>query len=155
MERVRCRADVPALRLVVRLGVVACVAAACVVAVGKLDNAVAVFDYYADANAQATYNERNYPELEFLPRGDEVMEDGRLWMPEEARYRLVAGPAALEEEAVSLRTFLTVLLMPRMLTDDPSAPWAFCYGCSPSTLGPEYEVLSNSGHGFLFARRTS
>ena len=145
----------PALQLAVRLGVVACVAAACVVAVGKLDNAVAVFDYYADANAAATYNERNYPELEFLPRGDEVMEDGRLWMPEDARYRVVDGPAALEDEAISLRTFLTVLLVPRAQTDDASAEWAFCYGCSRSTLGPEYEVLSESGDGFLFARKTS
>ena len=145
----------PALQLAVRLGVVACVAAACVVAVGKLDNAVAVFDYYADANAEATFNDRNYPELEFLPRGDEVMEDGRLWMPEDARYRVVEGSAALGDEADSLRTFLTVLLVPRVQTDDSSAEWVFCYGCSRSTLGPEYEVVSDSGDGFLFARRTS
>ena len=145
----------PALQLAVRLGVVACVAAACVVAVGKLDNALAVFDYYADANAGATFNERNYPELDFLPRGDEVMEDGRLWMPEDARYRVVEGPTALEDKVGPLRTFLTVLLVPRVQTGYSSAEWAFCYGCSPSTLGPEYEVLSDSGEGFLFARRAS
>ena len=143
------------LQIVVRVGVVASVAATCLAAAGQLDDAVAVFDYHADANALATFNQRTYPEIEFIPGGAEVMEDARLWMPDDARYRVVDGPDALVSRAGSLRTFLTVLLMPREQTQVETTPWVFCYGCSPSTLGPEYETLSDSGHGFLFARRTS
>jgi hypothetical protein len=54
-----------------------------------------------------------------------------------------------------LRTFLTVLLMPRRETPRESALWVFCYRCPPSMLGSEYEILSDSGHGFQFARRRS
>ena len=144
-----------ALQIVVRAGVVACVSAACLLAAGRLDDTVAVFDYRADLNAAATFNERTYPEIEFLPGGSEVMEDARLWMPEDANYRVVVGPDGSEYQASSLRTFLLVLLMPRSRTESESASWSFCFGCSPSTLGPEYEVLSDSGHGFLFARRRS
>ena len=139
----------------IRLGVVACVSAACLLGAGRLDDTVAVFDYRADLNAAATFNERTYPEIEFLPGGAKVMEDARLWMPEEARYRVVNGPDGSAYRASSLRTFLFVLLMPRSQTQVESARWAFCFGCMQSTLGPEYEVLSDSGHGFLFARRRS
>ena len=106
-------------------------------------------------NAAATFNERTYPEIEFLPQGARVMEDARLWMPEDTTYRVVNGPDGSADQASSLRTFLLVLLMPRSQTQVEAATWAFCYGCSPSTLGPDYEVLSDSGHGFLFARRRS
>jgi hypothetical protein len=143
------------LHIVIRLGVVACVSAACLLGAGRLDDTVAVFDYRADLNAAATFNERTYPEIEFLPGGAKVMEDARLWMPKEARYRVVNGPDGSAYRASSLRTFLFVLLMPRGQTQVESAQWAFCFGCMQSTLGPEYEVLSDSGHGFLFARRTS
>jgi hypothetical protein len=146
---------VSAVQRAVRIGVVACVSAACLLSAGRLDDAVAVFDYRADLNAAATFNERTYPEIEFLPEGAKVMEDARLWMPEDARYRVVNGPKGSADRASSLRTFLLVLLMPRGQTQVESAPWAFCYGCSPSTLGPGYEVLSDSRHGFLFARRRS
>lgn len=142
--------------MVTRLGVVACVAAACLLAVGRLDDAVAVFDYQADANVAATFNERTYPAIEFLPDGARVMEDARLWMPEDATYRVIHGPSvAADWRPGSLRTFLTVLLMPRRETQLESAPWVFCYRCTSSMLGPEYEVLSDSGHGLQFARRRS
>ena len=144
-----------ALQRAVRIGVVACVSAACLLGAGHLDDAVAVFDYRADLNAAATFNQRTYPEIDFLPGGAEVMEDARLWMPDDASYRVVNGPEGSAYRASSLRTFLLVLLMPRSKTLVESAPWVFCYGCSPSTLGPDYEVLSDSGHGFLFARRRS
>jgi hypothetical protein len=143
------------LRIAVRVGVVACVAAACVLAVSRLDDAVAVFDFQADTNAAATFTERTYPDVDGLPGGRRVMEDARLWMPEDATYRVVDGPLAVEVTSISLLTFLDVLLMPRRRTQLESSPWTFCYGCTPSTLGAEYEVLSDSGQGFLFARRSS
>lgn len=136
----------------VRVGVVACVAAACLLGVTRLDDALAIFDFQADGNVAATFNERTYPEIVELPGAREVFEDGRLWMPDDATYRVVGGPGS-EVRLGSVRTFLVVLLMPRRTTEQVSAPWVFCYLCAPSTLGPGYEVLSDSGQGFLFARR--
>ena len=144
------------LRLIaVRVGVVASVIALCLVGIGRLDDAVAVFDFHADANARATFGERTYPDLAQLPEGRKVLEDARLWMPEDAGYRVIAGPRSSTADIGSVRTFLAVLLMPRDKTQLASTPWVFCHGCAPTTLGPEYEVLSDSGEGFLFARRTS
>jgi hypothetical protein len=147
---------VSALQLAVKAGVVACVAAAGLLGAGRLDDALAVFDFQADANVAATFNERTYPEIAGLPGGATVMEDARLWMPEDATYRVVDGPRVPGETTLaSLRTYLGVLLMPRRQTRLEPAPWVFCYGCARSTLAPEYEVLSDSGNGFLFARRRS
>ena len=67
MNRYRGGLHVSALQIAVRIGVVACVAAACLLGAGRLDDTVAVFDYRADTNAAATFNERTYPEIEFLP----------------------------------------------------------------------------------------
>jgi hypothetical protein len=143
---------VSALQVAVRVGVVACVAAACLLGAGGLDDAVGVFDFQADANVGATFNERTYPDIEWLAGGARVMEDARLWMPEDATYRVIHGPRfSAERRSGSLRVFLLVLLLPRSQTQLESAPWVFCHGCTPSMLGPEYEVLSDSGHGFLFA----
>lgn len=146
----------PALQTAVRVGVAASVAAACLLGAGRLDDVIAVLDFQADANFAATFNERTYPEIEWLPGGATVMEDARLWMPEDAMYRVVRGPRLTARSAYgSLRIFLVVLLMPRRETELTSARWVFCQGCMPSTLGPEYEVLSDSGDGFQFARRKS
>ena len=143
------------LQIASRVGVVACVAAACVVGAGKLDTALAVFDFQADANSAATFNDRTYPEIVELPGGAKVMEDGRLWMREDAMYRVVYGPRAGELRAGSLRYFLRILLSPRTQTQRESVPWVFCYGCAPSLLAAKYDVLSDSGHGLVFARRRS
>jgi hypothetical protein len=139
----------------VRVGVVSCVAAACLIGAANLDDAVAVFDFQADANHAATFSLRTYPDILELPGGAKVMEDARLWMSTDAAYRVVDGPLPTTLSRQSLRTFLVVLLMPRRQTRADSAVWTFCFRCSPSTLGPEYEILSDSGHGFLFARRRS
>lgn len=146
----------PALQIAIRVGVVACVAAACLLGAGKLDVAVAVFDFQADANVAATFSERTYPDVEWLVGSAKVMEDARLWMPDDATYRVMHGPRlSLEQRLGSLRFFLLVLLLPRDQTQLESAPWVFCYACTRSTLGAAYEVLSDSGHGLLFARRRS
>lgn len=144
-----------ALPIAIRVGVVACVAAACVLAAGRLDDAVAVFDFQADANDSATFNERTYPEIETLPGGNRVLEDARLWMPKDATYGVVFGSRSLEPRFGNVRYFLFILMRPRSQSQREPASWVFCYGCTRSTLGPEYAVLSDSGHGFLFARRRS
>jgi hypothetical protein len=139
---------------VTRLGVVACVAVACFVGAGRLDDVVAIFDFRADANAAASYRERTYPESAWVAGSARVLDDARLWMPEDASYRVVEGrDLTIGESSGYGRYFLLTLLLPRTQTDDPSAAWALCYACTPETLGPEYDVLSDSGQGFLFARR--
>ena len=140
------------MQLAVRMGVVVCVAGACVLGTARLDNAVAVFYFQADTNAAASFTERNYPEIVELPGGRKVFEDARLWMPEDASFRVVSGPDG-SAFLPAVRTFADMLLMPRTRIEAESAAWAFCYLCTPATLGPEYEVLSDSGNGFVFARR--
>lgn len=142
--------------IAVRLGVVACVAAACLIGAGRLDDALAVFDFQADTNAASTYSDRVYPEVDGLEGWAKVVEDARLWMPEDASYRVIDGPDVSAGTTVgSLRIYLDVLLMPRRRTALEPEPWVFCYGCTRSTVGREYEVLSDSGHGLVFARRRS
>jgi hypothetical protein len=131
------------------------VAAACLVGAGRLDDAVAVFDFRADANAAATFTERTYPEIDTLPGGAEVMEDARLWMPEDASYDVVFGRPSLERRFGNVAYFLYILLWPRTQAAAEPADWVFCYGCTRSTLGPGHEVLSDSGRGLLFARRNT
>ena len=140
--------------LALRLGVAACVAGACLIGVSRLDNAVAVFDFQADTNAAATFTERSYPEIAGVPGFQGVVEDARLWMPEDAAFRVVHGPRSIDPTPPSsLATYLDVLLMPRTRTDALSAPWVFCSGCTADSLGGEYEILADSGEGFRFARR--
>jgi hypothetical protein len=147
---------VSASSIAVRVGVIACVAVACLIGAGRLDNALAVFDFEADSNAVATYSDRVYPEVDGLESWARVIEDARLWMPEDASYRLVAGPSVpVGTTTGSLRIYLDVLLMPRRRTELESEPWVFCHGCTRATLGPAFEVLSDSGHGLVFARRRS
>ena len=132
----------------------AAVAVACVLGAGRLDDAVAVFDFRADANASASYREHTYPPSTWVAGSPEVIEDARLWMPEDAAYRVIDGPRfSLDESSGFGRNFLLTRLFPRTQTVSESAPWVFCYGCARATLGPRYEVLSESGEGFLFARR--
>lgn len=143
----------PPVRIALRVGVVLCVLAACLLGGGRLDDAVAVFDFTADTNVAATFNQRTYPEIVELQEAARVFEDARLWMPEDATFRVVDGPRAQELVSGPVRTFLDVLLMPRRRTEDESTRWLFCYGCTRRALDAGYDVLSDSGHGFLFARR--
>lgn len=141
------------LRSAIRIGVVLCVAVAGCVGAGRLDNAVAVFDFRADVNDAATFSERTYLDSPWVAGEWTVMDDARLWMPKDATYRVVQGP--LFDRAVHSGQgpdFLRGLLLPRRETNSESARWVFCYDCDESTLGSGFEVLSKSRDGFLFAR---
>jgi hypothetical protein len=137
--------------LVVRVGVVACVAAAAYIAASRLDDTIAVFDFRADLNASATYRDRTYLPGRGLAGSWHVLEDARLWMPRDASYRVVEGPAVGLETHRYARFFLLGLLLPRRQTDSAAAPFVFCYGCTRSTLGPRVHVLSRSSD-LLFGR---
>ena len=137
--------------LAVRVGVVLCVAAAAYIGAARLDDTVAVFDFRADLNASASYRDRTYLPGRGLAGSWRVLEDARLWMPHDASYRVVEGPAAGLETSRYARFFLLGLLLPRRQTDSASAPFVFCYGCTRSTLGPHVHVLSRSSD-LLFGR---
>lgn len=129
-----------------------CVAVAAYVGAARLDDTIAVFDFHADANAGLTYRERTYLASD-LAGSWQVIEDGRLWMPDDADYRVVQGSRPVVSEHLRhARYFLVGLLAPRRQVDSESAPWVFCYGCDDSTLGPRFRILSTSGDGFLFGR---
>jgi hypothetical protein len=139
--------------LAVRAGVVLCVAAAAYIGAARLDDTVAVFDFRADLNASASYRDRTYLPGRGLAGSWRVLEDARLWMPRDASYRVVEGPAAGLETRRYARFFLLGRLLPRRQTDAASAPFVFCYGCTRSTLGPHVHVLSRSSD-LLFGRRS-
>ncbi len=69
-------------------------------------------------------------------------------MPEDAVYRVVEGhELSIAESSGYGRYFLLTVLLPRTQTESASAPWAFCYACTPETLGDDYELLSGSATG--------
>jgi len=135
-----------------RAGVVICVAIAAYIGAARLDDTIAVFDFRADLNAGLTYRERTY--LDSGIAGSwRVMEDGRLWMPEDATYRVVRGSPTVPADLVRhARYFLRGRLAPRRQTNSESARWVFCFGCGGSKLGSRLRVLSASGDGFVFGR---
>ena len=137
--------------LAVRVGVVLCVAAAGYIGAARLDDTVAVFDFRADLNAAVSYRDRTYLPGRGLAGSWRVLEDARLWMPRDASYRVVEGPAAGLETHRYARFFLLGLLLPRRQTESASAPFVFCYGCTRATLGPHVQVLSRSSD-LLFGR---
>ncbi len=104
--------------VIARLGVVACVGVACLVGAGRLDDAVAIFDFRADASAAASFRERTYPEHPWVAGSAKVLDDARLWIPEDAEYRVVEGrELAISESSGYGRHFLRTLLLPRVQTD--------------------------------------
>jgi hypothetical protein len=128
--------------LVIRVGVVLCVAVAIGRAV-KFDDTLGVYDLRADRNAAATFADRTYPK--WLTTSREVMETARLTIPEGDSYRVLIGGRAGRGDARAGRDFLVWLLLPRRHTDSESAQWVFCYSCDVEALGGRFEVLARSG----------
>ncbi len=142
------------LATVVRAGVVLCVAVALGTAFVKLRDVLGVFDQRADANSTLTYPQRSHTHPEWSPEGGNVLEAGRLWMPEDAEYRIVFGPSFDRKLAVDFtRHFLVGYLLPRRPTDSDRAPWLFCYACDEQTL-ERLEVIAAAEGGPTFGRVT-
>jgi hypothetical protein len=142
-------------RFAIGVGVVACVLVALGLSLIRIDSALGLFDFRADTNASRTYLDRLYGEPFDILGDHKVVVDALLWMPEDASYRVVVGPARGERSAVAQEQapeFLRFVLLPRRRTDDGTAPWIFCFGCDPSSLPPGFEVLSEGGGGVLFGR---
>lgn len=147
------RARRSALNGTIRLGVVFCVAVAVGTAAVKVDDVLGYFDVRADTNAAATFEQRAHTYPGWAVSEGRFMEDARLWMPEDARYRVVLGPRFDAERSWDLTRYLLLwYLLPRRPTTSASAEWAFCYGCDEATLGDRFEILSRVPGGPLFGR---
>jgi hypothetical protein len=137
-----------------RLGVLLCVLAAVATAAVKLDDALGIFDRRADLNSESTYGQRTHTHAEWSPLGGRVLENARLSMPEDARYRIVFGPRWNRARTADFTHQLLVgFLLPRRPTTAPTAKWVFCYGCTASTLGDQFEIVDQVQGGPMFSRR--
>jgi len=137
---------------VIRFGVVLCVGLAVVVTASRyFSDALEGSDFWADRHSALDYMARSVP-IETAVGSTKVVEDARLWMPEDARYRIVAAPDLQGPLQWAAPDFLAGFLLPRRQTESEDAPWAFCYLCDPAELGDRFEVLSDGGNGVLFGR---
>ena len=135
----------------VRAGVILCVGAAALAGVIKLDDTLGVYDSAADRNASIGYRERAHPQPVVAGSG-KVLEDARLWMPEDAAYRVVRGRRYAETGySYWAQYFLNGFLLPRRQTTSEEARWVFCFGCGAATLG-RLRVLSDEGDGLVFGK---
>jgi hypothetical protein len=137
---------------VVRLGVVLCVGLVFIVIASRyFSDALSGSDYWADQHASFDYTTRSVPPEEAVG-SQQVVEDARLWMPDDATYRIVAAPDLQGPLQWAPPGFLAGFLLPRRQTESESTPWIFCYLCNPRGLGPRFEVLSDGGNGVIFGR---
>ena len=150
--KARRRVDVP--RPWIRASVVACVLVTAAICVFRIDHVLGLFDWRADQNAALGYLERIYADAGVV--GDRrVVEEARVWMPDDATYRVVYGPRLRADNRYVrpiAADFLKYFLLPRRQTTSTSARWVFCYGCDTSALGPGFVVLADGGDGILFGR---
>ena len=139
-------------QLLARVGVAFCVVLTLAVGVRRLFNdALPGQDHWATLNASQNYNGRTFPPDELIGSG-RVAEDGRLWMPSDASYRVVVGANyKYNPWNWAAPHFLEGFLFPRHRVDS-TAPWVFCLGCDVRSLGDHFKVLSNGGNGVLFGR---
>ena len=112
-----------------------------------------IFDLRADNNAASTYSERAHTHPEWFAAAGDVLETARLWMPEDARYRVVFGPRFDRTRSPDFTHLLLYgFLLPRRPTSSEDAKWVFCYGCTDATLGDEFQVLARLEGGPTFGR---
>jgi len=137
---------------VIRFGVVLCVGLAlAVVIAGAYRDALEGSDFWADRHSGSDYATRSVPN-ETAIGSKQVAEDARLWMPEDATYRIVASPDLEGPLEWAAPDFLAGFLLPRRQTDSEDAEWVFCYLCDTAELGDQFETLSDGGNGVLFGR---
>jgi hypothetical protein len=135
-------------------GTALCVVVAALVCLERFDQVLGLFDWRADRNASQSYLELLYAD-EGVVGDRRVVEEARLRMPDDARYRVVVGPdlqAGNRFTPVVIAEYLEYFLLPRRQVDDASAEWALCYGCDPRELGQGRVQVADGGNGVSFWR---
>jgi hypothetical protein len=137
----------------IRAGVVVCVAAVAAAGLLRFDETLGLFDFRADHNASLTYLDREYGDRGWAP-DRRVVEDARLWMPEDARYAIAIGPVQQDIDGKVAADFLKYFLLPRREVGAGSgeAEWAFCLACDRSQLPGRLAVLARGRDGIVFGR---
>lgn len=131
--------------------VVLCLLAVAGAGLGRLDETFGLFDWRADRNASLPYLDREYGDRGWaLDR--RVVEDARLWMPDDAEYGIVLGPRWDNLDGQVAADFLKYFLLPRREVSPGSASWVFCYGCDVTGLGERFRPLSRGRDGIVFGR---
>ena len=137
---------------VIRLGVVICIGLAVVVGAARyFSDALDGSAFWADRHSSLDYASRSVPP-ESAVGSKKLVEDARLWMPEDATYRIVTAPDLQGPLQWAAPDFLAGFLLPRRQTESTDSPWVFCYLCDVSALGDRFEVLSDGGNGVVFGR---
>jgi len=138
---------------VMRLGVVLCIGLAVTFAATAYSDALEASDSWADRNSSLGYASRSVP-FEAAVGSQKVVEDARLWMPEDATYRIVTAPDLEGPLQWAAPDFLAGFLLPRRQTESEDTAWVFCFQCDTSALGERFDVLSDGGNGVLFGSTT-
>jgi hypothetical protein len=136
---------------VIRLGAGLCVAAITLSLPFAIDDGLRGNDSWADHNSSLTYMARSVPPADAVGSPG-VVEDARLWMPNDAEYRIVTPDDLVGPLQWAFPDFIAAFLLPRREVQSEDAEWIFCVRCDSTTLGSAYEVLSDSGDGILFGR---
>jgi hypothetical protein len=128
------------------------VAAAVIASAAQLDHTFGVVDWRADQNAGRGYLERTYGVGSDRIGSRRIVEDARLWMPKDAKYRILVGPKpALSQRGLGVASdFLRFFLLPRLESQD--APWILCFDCNVAKLRDGFRQLSKD-NGLSFWKK--
>ena len=117
------------------------------------DEALPGQDHWASLNSSLGYMQRTFPSDEFIGSGL-VAENARLWMPRDARYRVLVGEKYIASKSpwsYAAPTFFAQFLLPRKRVDAANVGWVVCIGCDRRGLG-SFHVLADGGNGVVFGR---
>jgi hypothetical protein len=139
----------------VRLGVVACICTAAVLGVVYFVRAVDRLDDTARVNAAANYDDREFGGGNSVGADKRALYEARALIPEDGRYRVVAGPHDVEGSTELtlpyIDQFARSFLMPRRPAAD--GDWVLCYGCDQTELDPSLRKVWDGGNGIMILRK--
>jgi hypothetical protein len=134
---------------------VACVLLATGFAVVYFVKTVERLDDTAATNAAMNFDDREFGGGNSLVVDKRALYEARSLIPEDGRYRVVAGPGvdgATDLTEPYIDQYARYFLMPRR--PDPSARWILCYGCDRSNLERPAEIVWDNGAGISILRET-
>ena len=139
-----------------RLGVVACICTAGVLGLVYFVRAVDSLDDAARTNAAANFDDREFGGGNSLLADKRSLYEARSLIPEDGRYRVVAGPNVVaggtDLTLPYIDQYVRYFLMPRRPAAD--AHWILCYGCDPSDLDRPTQTVWDDGGGISILRES-
>jgi hypothetical protein len=137
----------------VRVGVVACIVVIVAFGLVYLVRAVDRLDDTASTNAAMNFDDREFGGGNSLVVDKRALYEARSLVPEDGRYRVVAGPGvegATDLTEPYIDQYVRYFLMPRR--PDPDADWILCYGCDRESLERPVAVVWDNGAGISILR---